>query len=94
MVCEGNNPAPFTSLGGFGNTVDGEGRSHDGHGRQVLAESYIMGRDDRLVRDAARVPVCRAVEDGFTGSSAVIIDAASAGVFCEMSKGSLPASNS
>jgi hypothetical protein len=23
LVCEGNNPAPFTSLGGFGNTVDG-----------------------------------------------------------------------
>jgi glycerol-3-phosphate O-acyltransferase len=38
----------------FGNTVDGEGRSHDAHGRRVLAESYIMGQDDRLVRDAAR----------------------------------------
>ena len=23
LVCEGNNPAPFTSLGEFGNTVDG-----------------------------------------------------------------------
>ena len=23
LVCEGNNPAPFTSLSGFGNTVDG-----------------------------------------------------------------------
>jgi glycerol-3-phosphate O-acyltransferase len=38
----------------FGNTVDAEGRSHDGHGREIPAESYIMGRDDRLVRDAAR----------------------------------------
>ena len=23
LVCEGNNPAPFTSLGGFGNAIDG-----------------------------------------------------------------------
>jgi glycerol-3-phosphate O-acyltransferase len=38
----------------FGNKVDGEGRSYDGHGRMVLAESYIMGKGDKLVRDAAR----------------------------------------
>jgi glycerol-3-phosphate O-acyltransferase len=38
----------------FGNKVDGEGRSYDGHGRRVLAESYIMGKGDKLVRDAAR----------------------------------------
>ncbi len=38
----------------FGNTVDGAGRSYDRHGRQVLAESYIMGKADRLVRDPAR----------------------------------------
>ena len=38
----------------FGNTVDGAGQSFDAHGRQVSAESYIMGDGDRLVRDAAR----------------------------------------
>jgi glycerol-3-phosphate O-acyltransferase len=38
----------------FGNTVDENGRSYDTHGRPVLAESYIMGKGDRLVRDAAR----------------------------------------
>jgi len=43
-----------TPLDVFGNRVDQEGRSYDGHGRPVLAESYIMGEGDRLVRDAAR----------------------------------------
>jgi glycerol-3-phosphate O-acyltransferase len=38
----------------FGNTVDRDGTSYDAHGRRVLAESYIMGKGDRLVRDAAR----------------------------------------
>jgi glycerol-3-phosphate O-acyltransferase len=38
----------------FGNTVDREGRSYDAHGRHVSAESYVMGRGDVPVRDAAR----------------------------------------
>ncbi len=38
----------------FGNVVDADGHSYDTHGRRVLAESYIMGRGDRLVRDPAR----------------------------------------
>ena len=38
----------------FGNTVDAEGQSYDSHGRKVLAESYIMGKGDKLVRDTAR----------------------------------------
>ena len=38
----------------FGNAVDRDGVSYDRHGRRVLAESYIMGKGDKLVRDAAR----------------------------------------
>ena len=43
-----------TPLDVFGNVVDDEGSSFDRHGRKVLAESYIMGPDDRPIRDAAR----------------------------------------
>jgi glycerol-3-phosphate O-acyltransferase len=38
----------------FGNAVDGAGQSYDRHGRRVLAESYVMGKGDKPVRDAAR----------------------------------------
>jgi glycerol-3-phosphate O-acyltransferase len=38
----------------FGNAVDDEGRSHDAHGRLVDPVSYIVGRNDKPVRDPAR----------------------------------------
>jgi glycerol-3-phosphate O-acyltransferase len=43
-----------TPLDCFGNRVDAEGRSYDRHGREVRAETYIMGAGDALVRDPAR----------------------------------------
>ncbi len=43
-----------TPLDCFGNRVDGEGRSFDSHGREVSAESYVMGPGDKPIRDAAR----------------------------------------
>ncbi len=38
----------------FGNVVDDEGRSHDARGRRVDPVSYVLDRDDRPARDAAR----------------------------------------
>jgi glycerol-3-phosphate O-acyltransferase len=38
----------------FGNFVDDEGRSHDSRGRPVDAESYIVGREGKLVLDGVR----------------------------------------
>jgi glycerol-3-phosphate O-acyltransferase len=38
----------------FGNAVDDEGVSHDARGRHVDALSYIMGANDRPVKDPAR----------------------------------------
>ncbi len=38
----------------FGNAVDDEGTSHDARGRPIDMTSFIMGRDDKPCRDAAR----------------------------------------
>jgi glycerol-3-phosphate O-acyltransferase len=38
----------------FGNAVDDEGTSHDSRGRPIDMTSFIMGRDDKPCRDAAR----------------------------------------
>src|SRR5205823_14414820 len=38
----------------FGNAVDEEGRSHDARGRAIDPRSYVLNREDKPVRDAAR----------------------------------------
>ena len=38
----------------FGNVVDGDGRSHDAHGRPVDPVGYVIGRGGKAVRDPAR----------------------------------------